>query len=202
MSLDLQAKLLRVIEAGEILRIGETRVTRVNVRIIAATHRDLKSSIENGSFREDLYYRISAFQIGLPPLRERMEDIPLFALHFLQVYCLKTKKKVERISGEYMTALQRHDWKGNIRELKNVVERSVILTSGDELSTDSLPPEFESVAFQDKGKSLSAFELAGAEKIHIQKVLNYTHGNKTKAAELLHIALTTLYRKMEEYSIK
>ncbi|MDE3214171.1 MAG: sigma-54-dependent Fis family transcriptional regulator, partial [Bacteroidota bacterium] len=159
-------------------------------------------AIENGSFREDLYYRISVFQIQLPPLVERLEDIPLFAHHFLKVYALKTKKKIDHISDNYLSALQQHSWKGNIRELKNVIERSVILTTGDKLEVETLPSEFHLFASSSPHKEISAFAMASAEKLHIQKVLNYTHGNKTKAAELLHIALTTLYRKMEEYAIK
>lgn len=198
MALDLQAKLLRVLETGEFIRIGETKPTKVNVRIIAATHRDLQKEIELGHFREDLFYRISVFQILLPPLRERVADIESLAHHFLQT--IKTNKKIAAVSKEYIEALKQHKWNGNIRELKNVIERSLILCD-EELSVVHLPVELQGIAGS-KGKTLSAFELASVEKLHIQKVLNYTGGNKTKTAELLGIALTTLYRKINEFNLE
>lgn len=202
MALDLQAKLLRVIETGEFLKVGETNPTKVNVRIIAATNRDLHHEIAAGNFREDLFYRISVFQIELPPLRERVVDIELLAHHFLKVFTAKTNKKIKSISGDCIEALKQHSWKGNIRELKNVIERSVILSNTNEIVLDDLPAEFHKVSHTGSAnKQFSAFELASAEKIHIQKVLNYTNGNKTEAARLLNIALTTLYRKLEEYKI-
>ncbi|SMP13055.1 DNA-binding transcriptional response regulator, NtrC family, contains REC, AAA-type ATPase, and a Fis-type DNA-binding domains [Chryseobacterium profundimaris] len=203
MPLDLQAKLLRVLESGEFLKVGDSKTTKINVRIIAATNRDLEKEIENGNFREDLFYRINIFTVHLPPLRERVNDIEDLTYSFLKNSSLKTGKKISGFSKEYAEALKRHPWKGNIRELRNVIERSTILTDGDELQADSLPLDFQyDQEINVKGKTLSAFELAGAEKIHIQKVLNYANGNKTKTAELLGIALTTLYRKIEEYQIK
>jgi two-component system NtrC family response regulator len=203
MAADLQAKLLRVIETGEFIRVGDSKSTRVNVRIIAATNRDLQKEMESGHFRSDLFYRISVFQIHLPPLRDRIVDIEPLAIHFMHSFALKTNKKVSRISPEFIEALKHHPWKGNIRELKNVLERSVILTDDAELKTESLPFELQnSSTSSGNGKVLSAFDLASAEKIHIQKVLNYTNGNKTKAAELLNIALTTLYRKLSEYNLE
>lgn len=201
MAQDLQAKLLRVIETGEFLKVGESKPTKVNVRIIAATNRDLHKEIENGLFREDLFYRISVFQIILPALRERIADIEPLANHFLQQFTAKTNKKISHLSPGFLDVLKQHAWNGNIRELKNVMERCVILSSGNELTLDTLPNEFLNNPVQGNYKQLSAFDLASAEKIHIQKVLNYTNGNKTKAADLLNIALTTLYRKLEEYKI-
>lgn len=202
MPLDLQAKLLRVLESGEFLKVGDSKPTAVNVRIIAATNRDLQKEIETGHFREDLFYRIAVFRIQLPPLRERVNDIEEMAGHFLKQFALKTNKKITGISKPYLEALKLHSWKGNIRELKNVIERSVILEDQPQLSPDSLPLELQQNSSQDsKGKILSAFDLASAEKIHIQKVLNYANGNKTETARLLNIALTTLYRKLDEYSI-
>jgi two-component system, NtrC family, response regulator len=189
MALDLQAKLLRVIETGEFIRVGESKSTKVNVCIIAATNRDLQKEIEKGNFREDLFYRISVFQIQLPPLRERVVDIELLAANFLKIFAFKTNKKIKSASDDYMEALKQHQWKGNIRELKNVIERSVIL-SDHELTIESLPIDLQNnIKIGKKSKLLSAFDLASAEKIHIQKVLNYTNGNKTKTAELLNIAL-------------
>ena len=204
MSLELQAKLLRVLETGEFIRVGETKPTKINVRTIAATHRDLQKEIEHGHFREDLFYRISTFQIHLPPLRERVTDIEAIANHFIQILCIKTNKKIKNIAPDFYEALKQHQWKGNIRELKNVIERSLILVENEELTVDSLPTElqkFSTFNSQLSTRSLSEFELASAEKLHIQKVLNYTNGNKTKTAELLGIALTTLYRKIEEYNL-
>jgi len=203
MPMDLQAKLLRVLESGEFLKVGDSKTTTIDVRIIAATNRDLEKEIENGNFREDLFYRINIFTVQLPPLRERVSDIEDLAYSFLKNFSLKTGKKISGISKEYAEALKKHPWKGNIRELRNIIERSTILTDGDELQVESLPQDFQYDRETNvKGKILSAFELAGAEKIHIQKVLNYANGNKTKTAELLGIALTTLYRKIEEYQIK
>jgi two-component system, NtrC family, response regulator len=202
MSLELQAKLLRVLETGEFIRVGETRPTKVNVRIIAATHRNLQREIEQGHFREDLFYRISTFQIHLPPLRERVLDIEPLANHFILVSSARTNKKLKHGLPAFYEALKQHPWKGNIRELKNVIERSVILCD-NELTIEHLPIELQKAEnTQWKNKTLSAFELASAEKLHIQKVLNHTNGNKTKTAELLGVALTTLYRKLSEYGLE
>lgn len=204
MALDLQAKLLRVIENGEFLKVGENKLTKVDVRIIAATNRDLPKEIESGHFRQDLFYRLSVFQIQLPALRERVTDIEPLAKHFLNFFALKTNKKIKTLSEEFVQLLKLHTWPGNIRELKNVLERSVILETEAVLTTDCLPMEIQQLKTADaSGESpvLSAFSLASAEKIHIQKVLNYTNHNKTETAKLLNIALTTLYRKLEEYKI-
>jgi len=202
MSLELQAKLLRVLESGEFIRIGEAKPTKTNVRIIAATHKNLTSEIELGHFREDLYYRISTFQIHLPPLRERVIDIEALTNHFINISSIKTTKKIKAVSPAFYEALKQHQWKGNIRELKNVIERCIILCD-NELTVEHLPVELQKTDNASiKGKMLSAFELASAEKLHIQKVLNYTNGNKTKTAELLGIALTTLYRKLSEYGFE
>lgn len=199
MSLDLQAKLLRVIELGEYYRVGDNVLSKVDVRLIAATNRNLLDEIENGNFREDLYYRISVFQINLPPLSERINDLELLSYHFLKIYSNKIAKKIDNISPQYIEALKRHSWNGNIRELRNVIERSVILCDSSFLDIDTLTLELTKNI--SNNKQLSAFELTSAEKLHIQKVMNYTNGNKTKTAELLGIALTTLYRKLTEYQI-
>src|ERR1035437_6707337 len=206
MALDLQAKLLRVIETGEFIKVGESKPTKVNVRIIAATNRDLQKEIEAGNFREDLFYRISVFQIKLPALRERVIDIEPLAKHFVNLFAAKTNKKIKSVSEDCIEILKQHLWHGNIRELKNVIERSIILCDNEQLTTDNLPIELQQLSFGSSQlstgkKQLSAFDLASAEKLHIQKVLNYTNGNKTETARLLNIALTTLYRKLEEYKI-
>jgi two-component system NtrC family response regulator len=202
MSLELQAKMLRVLEEGEFIKVGESKTTKVNVRIITATNRDLQKEIVAGNFREDLFYRLSVFQIKLPVLRERVIDIEPLAKHFADVFAAKTNQKMKLLSPQFLEALKQHQWNGNIRELKNVLERSVILSDAEELSIDTLPFELQNTSGTSKnGKHLSAFDLASAEKLHIQKVLNYTNGNKTEAARLLNIALTTLYRKLDEYKI-
>ena len=202
--IDLQAKLLRVLENGEFIKVGSNKTTKVNVRIIAATNRDFTKEIEAGRFREDLYYRLSTFKIHLPPLRERTKDIEAIALHFLKTFSHKTNKKIYTISAEALHILKLHRWPGNIRELKNVLERSVILENGDILTPQSLPVDMQSNAMagsSNNDNTLSAFSMASAEKIHIQKVLNYTGGNKAETARLLGIGVATLYRKIDEYSL-
>ena len=201
MALDLQAKLLRVLETGEYIKVGESKPTKVNVRIIAATNRDLQKEIEQGRFREDFFYRISVFQIHLPPLRERISDIEELAQYFFKNITSKTNKRIKSLSREFIETLKQHPWKGNVRELKNIIERSIILCD-DELTIEQLPLEFQQHVSSKNGKTFSAFDLASAEKIHIQKVLNYSNGNKTKTAELLNIALTTLYRKISDYGLE
>jgi len=202
MPLDLQAKLLRVLESGEFLKVGDSKPTKIDVRIIAATNRNLEDEIKAGNFREDLYYRINIFTIHLPPLRERASDIKDLANSFLQTFSAKVGKKIIGFSDDYLEVLKRHSWKGNIRELRNVIERSVILCDSSRLELGVLPQELQNISEEGlKNKTLSAFELASAEKVHIQKVLNYTSGNKTETARLLNIALTTLYRKLSEYGI-
>lgn len=203
MSLELQAKLLRVLETGEFFKVGESKTSKVNVRIIAATHRNLAKEIDNGGFRQDLFYRLSVFQIVLPALRERTMDVEMLATHFMRIFSIKLNKKISKLHPDFIEVLKQHQWPGNIRELRNVIERSVILANSEELKVESLPFELQQLNSPSiKERTLSAFGLAGAEKIHIQKVLNYTNGNKTETAKLLDIALTTLYRKLDEYQIK
>jgi DNA-binding NtrC family response regulator len=204
MAIDLQAKLLRVIETGEFLKVGENKPTKINVRIIAATNRNLQKEIEAGHFREDLFYRISVFQIQLPALRERVSDIEDLAKHFILHFATKSKKNINSISFECLDALKLHEWNGNIRELKNVIERSIILMENGDWKMENLPFDFQTKNNSlDKlnEKGISAFSMSAAEQLHIRKILNHTNGNKTKTAELLGIALTTLYRKLDEYKI-
>ena len=203
MAFDLQAKLLRVLESGKFIKVGDTRPIKVNVRIIAATNRDLQKEIEAGHFREDLYYRLSVFRIQLPPLRERIEDIELYVRAFVKMFGPGVGKKIEEITPEYLGTLKKHVWKGNVRELRNVIERSMIIADGAVLTVSDLPFDIQqSVLESEGGKGYSEFDLAQVEKAHIRKVLQYTGGNKTEAARLMHIGLTTLYRKIEEYGIR
>lgn len=202
MAFDLQAKLLRVLECGEFLRVGDTKPTRVDVRIIAATNRDLAKEIEEGRFREDLFYRLSVFQIHLPPLRERADDIPLHVRAFVSAFAARMGRSVPDISPRYMAVLQQQPWKGNVRELRNVIERSLIIADGDVLTADVLPlPMQHPVSVSDPVDEYAGFDLSEVEKRHILKVLQYTRGNKTETSRLLGIGLTTLYRKIEAYGL-
>ncbi len=198
--IDLQAKLLRVLENSEFIKVGDTKSTRINVRIIAATNCRIENDVKEGAFRKDLYYRLNTFTIDLPPLRERKQDIPLLAEYFLHIFSLKTNQSTEGISKAFLEQLKLHDWKGNIRELKNVMERAVILASGTQLTIEHLPLELQNAAFN-SFTSQSTLDLSSMEKMHIQRVLNHTKGNKAETAKLLNIGLTTLYRKIEEYNL-
>ena len=199
MAFDLQARLLRVLETGEYIKVGDTKPTKVDVRIISATNRDLKKEIENGHFREDLYFRLSVFQIHLPPLRERKEDIEILAETFLKRFSAKLKKEIKGMTSEVVDILKGAEWRGNIRELKNVMERSAIVCD-EEVTVQDLPIDLQCAGmYEEQGKE--EFELAVIEQKHITKVLQYTRGNKTEAARLLKIGLATLYRKIEAYHI-
>jgi two-component system NtrC family response regulator len=200
MPLELQAKLLRVIETNEFIKIGDTKTTHVNFRLIAATNRDLKRESDEGHFRADLYYRLNVFQVRLPSLRERVKDIELLVNFFVQQFSAKTNKKTLGIAKDYLQILEKYQWPGNIRELKNVVERCVILSKDDILTPSVLPYDLQHQLVKNMG-TISAFSMAGIEKLHIQKVLNYTKGNKAETARLLEIGIATLYRKMEEYGV-
>lgn len=197
MAIELQAKMLRVLETQEFYKVGESKPTKTDVRIIAATNRLLEQEIAAGHFRADLYYRLSAFQISLPSLNERRKDIPLLASWFLQQIAPKMNKRITGMTPAFLQALQQHSWKGNIRELRNVIERAAILTDTDILDTPVLPLDFQ----QGNAEEHSSLRLADMEKKHIIRVLAHAKGNKTKAAELMEIGLTTLYNKIKEYNI-
>lgn len=196
MNIELQAKLLRVLETSEFYRLGDSKPAKVSVRIIAASNRNLKNEIERGNFRADLYYRLSVFQIILPSLNERTEDIEELAHYFIRVFAVKMNKPEPGMSKEFIKILQKHHWKGNTRELKNVLERAVILAD-NELLPHHLPFDFSADT-----STRPVFDLAEVEKLHIQKMLHYTGGNKTEAARLMNIGLTTLYRKIQDYKIE
>ncbi len=200
MPMELQAKWLRVLETSEFIKVGDTEPIKVNFRLIAATNKDLKIESDEHRFRLDLYFRLNVFEIHLPPLRERKKDIEALAAFFAQQFAAKTNKKTVNISREYLQKLDHYQWPGNIRELKNIIERSVILCDGDTLTDSLLPFEILHQSVTASG-TLSAFAMASIEKLHIQKVLNYSKGNKAEAARLLEIGIATLYRKMEEYGL-
>jgi DNA-binding NtrC family response regulator len=198
----LQGKLLRALELGTFFRVGGTQKVQTDLRIIAATNQDLQAKVQDGSFRGDLYYRINTISITLPPLRERAVDIPLLVEHFLKVYGGSTPP---RLSEDALIALQAYSWPGNIRELRNVIERAVLLATGGTIRASDLPvlngpsntTETKRVA-QD-GRPLS---LADLERDHIATVLRQTSWHQGRAAEVLGISPKTLYRKIREYGFK
>jgi two-component system NtrC family response regulator len=200
MNPDLQAKLLRVLESSTFMKVGDTKTTRVDVRIIAATNRNLLKNEKN--FRSDLYYRLSVFEITLPPLRERQSDIPLLAEHFMLMFSRNSQKKIEGMSEVFLKYLKQYPWKGNIRELRNVIERAVILSEGGELDDSVLPYEVKFGPSVLEVNNKNRMDLAYIEKKHIERVLQIVKGNKTKAARMLNIGLSTLYRKLNDYEIQ
>lgn len=197
---DLQAKLLRVLESSTFIKVGDTKTTKVDVRIIAATNRSLLREEKN--FRSDLFYRLSVFEITLPPLRERQSDIPLLAEHFMYMFARNSQKKLAGMSESFLKYLRQYPWKGNIRELRNVIERAVILCeNGGDLDESVLPYELKFGSSVLEVNNKNKLDLAYIEKKHIERVLQIAKGNKTKAARLLNIGLSTLYRKLNEYEI-
>ena len=202
MAFELQAKLLRILETGEYIKIGDTKPTRVNVRIIAATNRNLPEEIAASRFREDLFYRLSVFQVHLPPLRDRAGDIRLLAKAFVKSLSERMGRTITEMTPAFIEALEQQPWKGNIRELRNVIERCLIVCEGERLDIADLPLEIQNTHYEQSSEtSPDSFELSAMERRHIARVLDYTKGNKTETARLLKIGLTTLYRKIEEYKI-
>jgi formate hydrogenlyase transcriptional activator len=195
----LQPKLLRVLQEQEFERLGSTRTHQVDVRLVAATNRNLADMVKRNEFRGDLYYRLNVFPISLPPLRERREDIPALVEHFVEIYSRRMDKQIEHIAPETMSALTSHQWPGNIRELQNFIERSVILTSGN-----ILHPPLASLKNGVEAESLGAITLEDAERDHIRKTLEQTRwvvaGPKGAAARL-GIKRSTLYFRMQKLGI-
>lgn len=198
MEFSLQAKLLRALETKEFIKIGDTKPTRVDVRIISATNRNLKEEIENERFREDLYFRLSVFQIQLPALREREGDVALLAERFTARLGQKMGRQSVTLTPESLQLMERYSWPGNVRELQNVIERALIVCE-DSITPDDLPADLQTGGTDETAET--AYDLAAVERNHIVKILKYTHGNKTATARLLKIGLSTLYRKIEEYKI-
>jgi len=201
MNLALQGKLLRVVQERKIRAVGDTVDHDIDVRIVAATHKDLKAAIKNGTFREDLYYRLSVIPITIPPLRHRREDIPLLAEHFLKKYSQANNSAPKTFSQEAMAKIVSMPWEGNVRELENIVERAVVLTRGDVIEAKDLPAagDGDVESFFGSTQSGTLPTLEEIEKRYFKFVLDKTAGRKEKAAQILGVNRRTLYRKEREY---
>jgi DNA-binding NtrC family response regulator len=201
MPLSLQPKLLRVLEEKTVLPVGSTVPVKVNVRIIAASNRDLRAEVEGGRFRDDLYYRLNVFEINIPPLRKRLEDLPSLVENLIQRHNLEMKMSYKGVDSATMRILMSLPWKGNIRELDNVLERAMILGGGEWIRPADLPgQQSEGVDFGSEDNLTKAVELY--EKSHIERTLNKASGDKARAADMLGLSLSTLYRKIEKLAIE
>ena len=203
-SLALQAKLLRVLQDGCFYRLGDTEPRSVDLRVIAATNRDMPQLIAEGSFREDLYYRLRVIEIALPPLRQRRNDIPVLAHYFMEKYARAFNKGVRGMSTEVLGALMRHDWPGNVRELENAIQRMLILSEGPTIEADVLPPELRERPDL-VGRAIDQLEPQTLEELEvyfIRKTLRETSGDRALCAEILGIDKSTLWRKIKRYSLE
>ena len=206
MPMGMQSRLLRVLESGEIVRLGANDPRGTDVRFVSATNRDLKQDIQDGNFREDLYYRIRGTEIHIPALRQRREDIPLLVRHFVRKWASEIGRPVPRVDDAAMLRLVAWDWPGNVRELANAVQRMVVMAEGD-LGLQSLPQEIQTADVQDDSGDLQAGSLAGIglarlEKEAIRQTLALTKGNREQTAKLLGLGERTLYRKLKEYGLR
>jgi DNA-binding NtrC family response regulator len=201
MKIELQAKLLRVLEEHRLRRVGGNSEIAFDVRVLAASNRDLAQAVRDGKLREDLYYRLNVFTIDLPPLRERGEDIPLLAQNFIELYAARNNKDVIGVDDGALSALQAHPWPGNVRQLRNVIERSLIMCNGRVIRRSDLPAEFQSIASADSGyvKLRIGSTLEEIEREVIHRTMEFSGGNKTRAAQMLGVSPKTLYNKLERY---
>ncbi|MCX6557365.1 MAG: sigma-54 dependent transcriptional regulator [Candidatus Aminicenantes bacterium] len=203
LALPIQVKLLRVLQEGEFFRLGSTKNQKVDVRIIAATNKDLLSEMKKGNFRKDLFYRLNMSSVYLPPLRERKGDIPLLCQHFLKKFCEQNQKSIQKISEAAMRLLNHYDYPGNVRELMNIVNSAIIIENGPELNKKSFPHYFlENPGVQDatvNGQPM--LTLSEIEKEQIKKVLAHTKGNKSQAAKILGISRVNLLAKIKKYQL-
>jgi DNA-binding NtrC family response regulator len=202
MRLDLQAKILRALQEREVERVGGTRIIKIDVRVIAATNRDLKKAVEEGTFREDLYYRLNVVPITLPDLKDRQEDIPLLANHFVQKFAQESNPAIREISKEAMAVLMSHAWPGNVRELENVIERAVTLGHGPAVLSADLPPHLAGGANPLERALTREATLEDLERDYIAMILQRTKGHQIRAATILGIDRRTLYRKIRRYGLK
>jgi len=195
---NIQAKLLRVLESGEIRRLGDSKVIFVDTRIITATNKDLTSMVKRGSFREDLFFRINIVRISLPPLRDRHDDIPLLAQHFLKTHKINMTQK--KFCNDALECMKRYSWPGNIRELENFVENIIIVTDDEKIGVCNLPEEIRGYVTNDYVLDADV-SLSDLEKQHIINTLSKMNGNKTRVADTLGISIKTLYNKLKLYNI-
>jgi len=193
----LQLDLLRVLEERKVTRVGGTAAIPIDVRVIAATNRVLTKLVEQGAFRQDLYYRLNVIPLTIPPLRERKEDIPLLVEHLLERLSVETGKRIESVSEEAMSHLLAHDWPGNVRELRNVLERGIVLTTGSVLRPEQLGALGDGQPGDKKPLSLEQME-----RRHIAEILRQTAGNVSQAARVLDIDRATLYTKIRKYDLR
>jgi len=203
MSLAMQVKLLRVLQEREITRVGGEEPIKVDVRLIAATNKDLVREVEEGRFREDLYYRLNVVNINIPPLRQRKEDVPLLAKHFLSIFSEKNHKNIEGFTPQAMDRLLRYDWPGNVRQLMNAIERAVVLSRSNYLDLEDLPLVPGEQLPENGGHEIPVSDLAleEVEKATILKTLELTGGNKSEAARKLGITRKTLHTKLKKYGV-
>jgi transcriptional regulator with PAS, ATPase and Fis domain len=200
MPLSMQVKLLHVIQDKCILRVGGTRSIDLDIRIIAATNRDLKHEVAQGTFRQDLFYRLNVVNIHIPALIDRREDIPLLVDHFIEKYSLAFRKRIMSIQPQSLQILMNYPFPGNVRELENIIERAIALTEGDQIRPEDLPQDIQQLEFHSiEGEGL--LPLDELEKRYIIRVLERTGYNKTLTAQILNIPRTTLWRKLREYKI-
>ncbi len=199
MPLSMQAKLLRFLQTGEIRPVGGESSRQVDVRLVTATNRDLEQAVVGGAFREDLYYRLAVIPIQVPPLRERREDIPLLAHHFLRSFSSRMGKRVGAISESAIALMEQYAWPGNVRELENTVERGVALCRGDELGAEDLPPRLRDPAPDWVAEDLQS--LGNLERAHILRTLDRVGWNRKRAAEILQVSTTTLWRRLKEFGV-
>ena len=202
MRLDLQAKILRALQEREVERVGGSRTIKIDVRVIAATNRDLKKAVEDGSFREDLYYRLNVVPIALPDLKDRPEDIPLLANHFVQKFGQESNSGIREISKEAMAILISHTWPGNVRELENVIERAATLGRGPAVQPSDLPPHLAGGTNPLERALAKEATLEELEKDYIAMILRRTKGHQIRAATILGIARRTLYPKIRRYGLR
>ncbi len=198
---NIQIKILRVLQERKFERVGGEKTIEVDVRVVAATNRDLKKEIEAGNFREDLYYRLNVVNIHVPPLRERKEDIALLVAHFLKTFAEENGKSIEGIDNRARTALFNYPWPGNIRELRNTIESAVVMTRNEFLTVDDLPPHIAESHDEAWIRIAPGSTMAEAEREIIKSTLMAENGNKSKAADVLGIGRKTLHRKLDEYNI-
>lgn len=204
MDMALQSKVLRTLQEGEIERIGGTNLIKVNIRIIAASNKDLEAGVTDKTFREDLYYRLSVFPITIPPLRERKNDIPALVEHFISKYSAEMKIAQKKITSDALNTLKSYSWKGNVRELENVIERSLILCEGDTITQEHLRfnAPLQDIPLDGTLDETAKAALKIAESQRIKIALQDTGGNKSRAAELLKVSYKTLLTKIKEYKIE